>query len=102
MKLWQLVLPSYEAICKGKNGRYMDLDFLLRNRSQLELYEQVYNNLIRTKQLVPIEEIIESDKRTIYNDVKGFTEIIPDRIKLSKAVYVMGFIAEKYDGIGVD
>jgi hypothetical protein len=73
------------------------LESLARLESVREGLNEVYNVLVKTGEIVRLEDLNQESKTNIWNDCKPFIETLstPDRIKFCKCYWALSCLAQK-------
>lgn len=89
---------SFDALINS----VIDLDFIVRMDSVLELYMIKYRHHVSRKHILPIENIATEQKRYFWELAKKYTTDHERRIKAAKVIYLIDQLCAPVDGGAVD
>lgn len=78
-------------------GEEKTLDFVFGNKFSLAVLESVYGNIIKENPESEIGKISEDKKLKYWDIACKYYQTLPDRLKASKAAYVLELITSTFE-----
>jgi hypothetical protein len=79
------------------NGEQKTLDFVFGSKFSLSVLESVYINIVKDNPESEITKVSEVNKLKYWNIACKYYQTLPDRLKASKAAYVLELITSTYE-----